>query len=559
MGKSVATAVSLRQALRSSPWFVIAVGLHALVLAALSIVYVVQHREVAVAPPPILIAPRIDQPFVDDVPPVQPFDREAIPLDKTTELVPDDELPNFQDTYPQPQDVDLTQSVGDPTAIDPSPPGAPGGTNIGMKLDGPGHRGLQPSVYVSNRLGFGTGHTPGRDTLAPPIITERSVLEGLRWLIRHQQTDGSWSAATLADHCTQGRPCADPNVDYSPQYDPGLTALALLAFLGHGIDGRSKTIIVDEAMGQPHNGGDVVGPGIKWLMAAQGPDGAFTNYPGSLYNEALGALALSEAYAFSRSPQIKAAAENSIRYLVAAQKTNPMSTGRWGWRYTPGGDTIADTSVTGWAVMALKSAQLSGLSVPREALDGALDFTHWVTGKDGLVGYLDPAGAGEKVTGHGDQFDYHTGTMSALGMLVRTFTRHDISDPFLQSAAQHLVSDLPAVSEDHLSVDYYYWYYGSLALMQYDGPDSPRADRGRYWKPWNEAMIAALTGLQDANTERHVCSRGGWLVPDRWSYAGGPIYATALNVLTLEVYYRYPNAFGVRAEPAPSPAIPKPR
>jgi hypothetical protein len=34
------------------------------------------------------------------------------------------------------------------------------------------------------------------------------------------------------------------------------------------------------------------------------------------------------------------------------------------------------------------------------------------------------------------------------------------------------------------------------------------------------------------------------MVPDRWSYDGGPIYTTAINVLTLEVYYRYENAFG---------------
>jgi hypothetical protein len=33
---------------------------------------------------------------------------------------------------------------------------------------------------------------------------------------------------------------------------------------------------------------------------------------------------------------------------------------------------------------------------------------------------------------------------------------------------------------------------------------------------------------------------------DRWgNYSGcGPLYNTALNVLTLEVYYRYENAFG---------------
>jgi hypothetical protein len=97
-------------------------------------------------------------------------------------------------------------------------------------------------------------------------------------------------------------------------------------------------------------------------------------------------------------------------------------------------------------------------------------------------------------------------------------------------------------------VDYYYWYYGALALNQFDGPDSPRADRGKYWQPWNEAMIKALVQLQDDNKERDVCSRGGWLTPDRWCYAGGPVYATALNVLTLEVYYRYKNAFGAIAK-----------
>ena len=60
-------------------------------------------------------------------------------------------------------------------------------------------------------------------------------------------------------------------------------------------------------------------------------------------------------------------------------------------------------------------------------------------------------------------------------------------------------------------------------------------------------MIAALLALQDESKEPKLCSGGGWLTPDRWCYAGGPVYATALNVLTLEVYYRYENAFGVVA------------
>ena len=97
------------------------------------------------------------------------------------------------------------------------------------------------------------------------------------------------------------------------------------------------------------------------------------------------------------------------------------------------------------------------------------------------------------------------------------------------------------MSKDGLSVDYYYWYYASLALNQVDGPDAPKRT-GRYWPPWNKAMADAVVGLQ--SKEKRSCTSGGWMAPDRWSLDhGGPLYATALNVLTLEVYYRYPNAF----------------
>ena len=40
---------------------------------------------------------------------------------------------------------------------------------------------------------------------------------------------------------------------------------------------------------------------------------------------------------------------------------------------------------------------------------------------------------------------------------------------------------------------------------------------------------------------------GGWIVPDRWSYQGGALYSTSMAVLTLEVYYRFANAFGSKA------------
>jgi hypothetical protein len=544
MGHSTATAVSLRQALRNSPWLVIAVGLHGIVLAVLSIVYVVQHREARVdEPPPIVFRPHVET-FDGPLPVQQPFDRDALPP-----ATGDVELTDSLDDYdPLPQDApppDLTAPVGEvgPADFLPGPVGGSSSVGVGVKA---GIRGTGISTSLRQRPGTGNhvGDT-GRGLIAPPLKTERAVREGLLWLARHQQPDGSWSAATLSAECTPGHPCAPASADYSRMYDPGLTGLALLAFLGRGLSTENNAFLVDEAFGHKYLSREIVRNGVRWLTQAQGPDGSFKDFPSLLYNEAIGTLALSEAYALSGNTKLREPAERAVRYLVGAQKANPFGSGRWGWRYTPGGDTVADTSVTGWVVMALKSAQLAGLSVPREALDGAVDYINWATGKDGLVGYLDPQGAGEAVSGHGDQFDYHVGTMSALGMLVRTFTKHDIQDPFLEQAAQQIVKDLPRVGEDRLSVDYYYWYYGSLALNQFDGPGSPRPDHGKYWDAWNNAMITAVLQLQDDTKEGGQCSRGGWLTPDRWCYAGGPVYATALNVLTLEVYYRYENAFGV--------------
>jgi len=46
-------------------------------------------------------------------------------------------------------------------------------------------------------------------------------------------------------------------------------------------------------------------------------------------------------------------------------------------------------------------------------------------------------------------------------------------------------------------------------------------------------VLEALTVLQDRTKD--ACSQGGWVYADRWNlYAGGPVYSTAMGVLTLE-------------------------
>jgi hypothetical protein len=167
-----------------------------------------------------------------------------------------------------------------------------------------------------------------------------------------------------------------------------------------------------------------------------------------------------------------------------------------------------------------------------------MEFVKYVTVKDGRVAYSDPLQVGRPLPGV-TAAQFHPATLAALAMCIRTFAEKNIDDPFLEIGAKQLEKDLPDVSKDKQSVDYYYWYYGTLALNQFDGPASPKQN-GKFWKAWNKALTDSLLPGQD---EAKTCARGSWGVPDHWSHWGGPVYQTATNVLTLEVYYRYENAF----------------
>ncbi|HVE42367.1 MAG TPA: hypothetical protein VNM14_20960, partial [Planctomycetota bacterium] len=143
------------------------------------------------------------------------------------------------------------------------------------------------------------------------------------------------------------------------------------------------------------------------------------------------------------------------------------------------------------------------------------------------------AGTGKVyVPGKNEQFQHHE-SMSAVAVMSRIFIQKK-REPAL-TAVNLLVSDLPAWKAGQ--VDFYYWYYSSLALFQYDGPKGP------FWMKWNEPMKNALVPTQ--KTEKSGCENGSWDPSvDRWGFEGGRVYAAAINCLTLEVYYRYANVFG---------------
>jgi hypothetical protein len=578
---------ALKSTIRSAPWIVIAVVLHVIIFAVLGIVYVQSHKANE-EQDPASISVGQSKPEENPEPEIKAeeiIDRNAIPkaqnVDATLEAG-DELMADMPIVAGDAGDSNAPADVaGGPDA---SSANASGGTALGVG-SGPGHFGTgKPSAFVSRVAGTGTGVPRGTDATAK---TQKAVRDGLLWLARHQKADGSWSAANLHEVCDKDAAC-DANqkgAEFTTEYDEGLTGLALLAFLGFGADHTNKLKVVDNR-GKTIRLGEVVKNGLLYLKKRQEQfkDGRFSEN-GHIYNEALATLAMCEAYGMTHNEKFwKEPAQNGVNFLIAAQRMSPGGTGLWGWRYEPrawieGPEGKAafpdekewkartywsDISATAWVVMALKSAELAELTVNHDSMKGAMEFTKWVTVKDGRVAYMDPMQVGRKIAGPDDHFGFHPATLDALGMCVRTFVEKNIEDPVLEMSAKHLLDDVPTLpsrdkkgeeskdpKEKLLGIDYYYWYYGTLALNQFDGPDSPKRTN-KYWRPWNKALTEVLLPLQTpAESKPKACGEGGWATPDRWSYAGGPIYRTAINVLTLEVYYRYENAFGAGSKKTP--------
>jgi hypothetical protein len=64
---------------------------------------------------------------------------------------------------------------------------------------------------------------------------------------------------------------------------------------------------------------------------------------------------------------------------------------------------------------------------------------------------------------------------------------------------------------------------------------------GEPWKRWNGAVRDRVTAMQE---QGEGCDRGSWPTNEPFSVRGGRIYATALAVLTLEIYYRFQRVAG---------------
>ncbi|MCP3917179.1 MAG: hypothetical protein GY711_16645 [bacterium] len=339
--------------------------------------------------------------------------------------------------------------------------------------------------------------------------TAKSVAAGLEWLAKHQSPEGYWDSDGFAKHHGGGCEC-DGKGD--PLHDVGVTGLALLAFLG---DGNTP----DAGPYQQH-----VAKGVQWLVERQddkyGQIGLRRGHSW-IYDHAAATFALAEAYLFTSNPDWKGPLEKAVGFLIDARHEDG------GWRYDfPGRES--DTSATGWAFLALKTAYEAGIQVPGAAFDGSLFWFDKVTNEgNGRVGYDSKGSVSARVAGVNDHFPPdHGEANTAISMICRRFAGESADSELMTQQSELLLKQLPTWSPDEHKVDMYFWYYGTYAMFQVGGTA---------WKSWNTSLKrAVLAGQLDKDDVE-----GSWDPVGPWGFSGGRVYSTALMVLSLEVYYRY--------------------
>ncbi len=323
--------------------------------------------------------------------------------------------------------------------------------------------------------------------------SEIAVAMGLRWLAKHQNSDGSWSL----DRFNHAGECREQCFDIGVPSEAAGTGLALLPFLGAGYTHRIDCEYKSE-----------VQKGLDWLIVNQADDGGLMGEPvfgnTGMYAHGQAAMALCEAYALTHDSKLRIPAQKAVDFIIAAQHS------AGGWRYFPG--QPGDTSVVGWQLMALRSAKMGGLNVPEKTFQQSDRFLKSVQESDtqGRFSYMPQSRATE--------------TMTAEGLLCRLYSgwRADFP-PLLHGADWLLKNHLPS-SEGESNM--YYWYYATQAMHHIGG---------ERWRTWNERMRPLLIELQ--NKEGHQL--GSWQPIGNHDRMGGRLYMTALAVCTLEVYYRH--------------------
>lgn len=189
---------------------------------------------------------------------------------------------------------------------------------------------------------------------------EASVDKALEWLAAQQAEDGRFPSVEVAQ--------------------PAVTSMAIMAFLSRGhLPDQGKY-------------GQQISHAIDFVLSTQRRRGYFSLLPVTppaqhmspsqtvTYNHSIAGLMLGEVYGMTsgeRSRRIEVAIRKALVYHREVQsrvKKADGDIGGWRYGYPESPEASSDMSVTGWALMFLRSARNAEFEVPKSFFDEGLDF-----------------------------------------------------------------------------------------------------------------------------------------------------------------------------------------
>jgi hypothetical protein len=205
--------------------------------------------------------------------------------------------------------------------------------------------------------GFGEsrrGDVPEDTALMMTEATDKAIANGLQWLGRAQNSDGSYGSGTYRGNIA-------------------VTSLSGLAFMASGSSpGRGPF-------------GAQIDKALVYVMENTSQSGfiavAASSTHGPMYSHGFGTLFLAEAYGMTHRPEIREKLQKAVRLIIDSQNLEG------GWRYQPV-RRDADLSVTICQINALRAARNAGLYVPRETIAACIRYVKRSQNHDGGFRYM---------------------------------------------------------------------------------------------------------------------------------------------------------------------------